>query len=125
MTAESLLYDLKAEMHIRDPHKLRIFALTFNMAGKCPSDFNVYEQLFQRNNIDHDIYVVSTQEAERPIPSSILNPSKEKLYGIIRNYFGDKENENEGFVMVTSISLAAISMIVLVKKEILNLLSDI
>mgnify|MGYP000518658925 CR=1 FL=1 len=36
------------------------------------------------------MYILASQEAERPIAYSLLNDSKEKLNTVIRKYFGIK-----------------------------------
>ena len=47
------------------------------MAGGCPNTPEVFDDLIQKNNIDHDIIVLGTQEAVRPIATSLLFPGKE------------------------------------------------
>lgn len=37
------------------------------------------DDLFQKDNAYHDIYVLSTQEAERSIVGSLLNEKKDRL----------------------------------------------
>ena len=37
------------------------------------------DDLFQKDNIYHDIYVFATQEAEKSIVGSLLDESKERL----------------------------------------------
>ena len=53
-----------------------MITITYNMAGSVPSKDDI-NKLFQKENISHDICVLASQEAERPIAYSILNDSKE------------------------------------------------
>ena len=67
--------------------------------------------------MEHDLYIFGSQEAVRPILNSMINPSKELLDRFIKDYFEiDSEHNNGEFVMVNSNSLAAISIIVIIKK---------
>ena len=119
-------------MMVREQSKLRILAVTFNMAGLGPdkSPRTLFDSMFQKDNIEHDIYVLGTQEACKPIANSMVSPCKEELNKAILKYFRHSskkkfETERSDFVQVSSISLAAIHMIVLVRKEYLAQLSDI
>ena len=46
------------------------------------------DDLFRKNEVWHDIYILSTQEAERSILSSMFNESKAGLINSIKKYFG-------------------------------------
>jgi len=46
MTSQVLLKDFRVEMTVRDSKFLRIMAITYNMAGGCPSDVNELDHLF-------------------------------------------------------------------------------
>lgn len=46
------------------------------MAGSVPTMQDI-DKLFQKDNVSHDICVLASQEAERPIINSLINDSKE------------------------------------------------
>ena len=60
-----------------DQVSLKIMALTFNMAGGLPTNEMEIDQILQKDNVYHDMYIFSSQEAERPIINSLFNYSKE------------------------------------------------
>ena len=49
--------------------------VTWNMQGKSPNYQNL-EELFQKNNVQHDIIAFGSQEAIRPIMQSMVVASK-------------------------------------------------
>ena len=66
-TSRELIKELQAEMDVRDCSKLRILSVTFNMAGVCPKGTDILDDLLQKENVEHDLYFIATQEACRPI----------------------------------------------------------
>jgi hypothetical protein len=48
--------------------------------------------MLQKDNVYHDIYIFSSQEAERPIINSLFNYSKEQLNNMLKKYFGINES---------------------------------
>ena len=79
----------------KSDNELRILAVTFNMAGGCPDTPKVFDDLFQKDNIDHDIIVLGTQEAVRPIAASLFLPGKEQLNNMVKKYLNDVDNNKE------------------------------
>jgi len=56
----------------------------------------------------------------------MINPSKEDLDLLIREYFGiSKDNTKGEFAIINSNSLAAISIVLIIRKKYLHLLSNI
>ena len=78
---------------------MKIMVVTFNMAETCfeeqkddpRTSLQMVNDLFQYDKVQHDIYVIGTQEAERSILLSVFNPSKDKLNGLVREYFNTPE----------------------------------
>jgi hypothetical protein len=103
---------------------LKIMAVTWNLQGHCP-DRQTLDELFQKDNVSHDMVIFASQEAVRPIAQSIMLPSKEKLNQLILDYFNDNTPLSEQFVMVNSISLAASHLIVIVRQRLAPFLSDV
>jgi len=69
---------------------LKVMVVTFNLKGTCfenINEFEVLENLLQEKNAPHDMYVIATQEAERPIAQSLFNSNKERLNALLREYF--------------------------------------
>jgi phosphatidylinositol-bisphosphatase len=124
--ADELMHKLYSEMDIRSGETLRILTVTYNMAGLCPSNSEFFESVFQKENIDHDIYILGSQEACKPIVQSMVSPDKTQLEKIVKEYFGISKDGNDGeFCLVNSVSLAAISIQVVIKKQYIHLLSNI
>lgn len=69
-------------------NELRVLAVTYNMGGKCPHSFDILDDLFQKDNVDHDIIVLASQEAEKSIQASMIFPDKEKMNKTLMNYLG-------------------------------------
>ena len=67
-------------------------ALTFNMAGGLPTNEQEIDQLLQKDNVYHDVYIFSSQEAERPIINSLFNYSKKELNNMLKKYLGINED---------------------------------
>ena len=64
--------------------------VTFNLKGTCfenMHEFDALESWLQEKNAPHDMYVIATQEAERPVARSLFNSSKERLNALLREYF--------------------------------------
>ena len=78
--------------------KLRLLAVTWNIAGKTPSPVEI-KNLLHPDKVHHDIYVVGSQEALASITGSIFTPSKEKMNQMIQDCLG------EHYAMVSSVSL--------------------
>jgi len=53
---------LLEEIHLPEKaeNELRILALTYNMGGHCPMDKDILDDLFQKDNVDHDIIVLGS-----------------------------------------------------------------
>lgn len=47
---------------IDDFEHIKIMATTWNMHGSCPGN-DLFDELFQKDVVHHDIYVLGTQEA--------------------------------------------------------------
>lgn len=109
-----------------DTDNLRIMAATWNLHGKCPSASDL-DRLFFRSRVHHDIYVLGTQEAVRPIAQSMVMPSKEEFNQTIMEYFNSSAGrvDQEEYMLVNSISLAATHLIVVCKKSLASYLTDI
>lgn len=65
---------------------IKIMVVTWNMLGGEPSMENL-ESLFQKKTVYHDIYVLGTQEAMRPIAQSMVMPNKDRMNKKILEYF--------------------------------------
>lgn len=55
-----LLRDFKAEMEVKSPDAIRIFACTYNMQGGVFDCQETIDKMFQKDNVDHDIYFLGT-----------------------------------------------------------------
>eukprot|EP00347_Sterkiella_histriomuscorum_P015202 403357925 len=105
----------------QDPYesqKLRLYSCTWNIHGQLPG-IDHLKTLIKAKEIPHDIYVISTQECQRPIASSIFAPSKEKWENLLLEYLGDQ------FVSVSSFALGATHIIVLVNKILVPIITDV
>jgi hypothetical protein len=67
---------------------MRILAVTYNMGGKCPTLDDTLDDLFQKDNVDHDIIILGSQEAQKSIQESMIFPSKDKLNKKLLDYLG-------------------------------------
>ena len=101
---------------------VKIMAITWNMQGGCPKN-DILDLLFQKDNIQHDIYVLATQEAVRPIAQSMLMPSKDKLNQRLMEYFN--QGDSKDFTLINSIALAATHMVIICKKRLIPYISNI
>mmetsp|Transcript_19071 Transcript_19071/g.29261 ORF Transcript_19071/g.29261 Transcript_19071/m.29261 type:complete len:100 (+) Transcript_19071:1431-1730(+) len=99
-----------------------MMAVTWNLQGKLPT-IESLESLFHVSSIHHDIFVIGTQEAVRPIMSSMLLPSKDKLDQLLLDYF-NKDGSHD-FVMINSIALAATHMCVLIRKQLAPFVNNV
>ena len=70
-----------------ETNEVRILAVTWNLAGKKPSDEHI-SSLLQTENVYHDIYIVGTQEALGSIVGSMFKPSKELMIRMIQECLG-------------------------------------
>lgn len=61
---QHLLHDVSVIEPEQD--HLKIMAVTWNLQGSCP-DRSSLDELFQRENVSHDMYIFASQEAVRPI----------------------------------------------------------
>ena len=72
-----------------------MMTITFNMKGlvfdEGDKGIAMMDDLFQKNNAHHDIYVFASQEAERSIVGSLMNSSKDILIAQLKSYFGISE----------------------------------
>ena len=70
---------------------LKMMCVTYNMKGllfgTTHKPMRQLDDLFQRDNVYHDIYAFATQEAERSIVGSLMNENKDKLIAQLREYF--------------------------------------
>ena len=75
------------ERHVRS---LRILCVTYNLMGQVFENSgkdSELDNLLQVDTAHHDLYVIGTQEAERPIAQSLFNASKAKLHEMLCSYF--------------------------------------
>jgi hypothetical protein len=101
-------------------------AITFNMGGQYPRSMKELDQIFQKDKVMHDIYAFGSQEAVNSISTSLVSPSKRILYDLISKYFGTDTNDDNGeFIMVNSITLAATSLVVIIRRKHASLLKEI
>ena len=56
-------------------NQLRLFSVTWNLAGKAPKQADVCN-LLQAEDSHHDIYAIGSQEALSSIMGSVFKPSK-------------------------------------------------
>ena len=109
-------------------------ATTWNMHGSCPGN-DLFDELFQKDVVHHDMYILGTQEAQRPIAQSMILPSKTKLNREIMSYFNqdcakpEEEHKDEThhheFVLINSISLASTSLLVIARKRLAPFINNI
>jgi|TARA_B110000285_G_C15096988_1_gene602628 hypothetical protein len=78
----------KIDLPEKVENELRVLAITYNMGGKCPDTVECLDDLFQKDNVDHDIIVLASQEAQKSIQASMVFPDKEKLNKKLINYLG-------------------------------------
>ena len=107
---------------IKSDH-IKMIAVTWNLQGKIPT-LAALDALFQKDDVEHDMYVLGSQEAVRPIAQSMIFASKEKLNALIMEYFNPPGLESK-YVMINSITLAATHLTVIVRKTLAPYLSDI
>lgn len=120
--SQTLIYRLSSEEMLVP---LRVFVGTWNLHGKEPPD-SLAPWLPAPPLADQrsggagpgspemvDVYVIGTQEAERSIEKSVLNPSKAKWLLRLNAALGDQ------YACVASHSLVAIHLAVYVRVELL------
>ena len=91
-----------------------ICCLTYNMHGQTPTLEQINQLLSIHKEKKFDIYVIGSQECLRSIFKSLFYSNKSIWEEQLKNYFGN-EYEN-----IQSVTLAAIHIIILVKKSIKN-----
>ena len=99
---------------------LRLWVGTWNMHGKAaPASLEPWLPARSVCESSYDLMVVGTQEAERSIEKSMLNPSKAKWEAALAAALGD------GFALVGSHTLAAIHLAVYARDSLLPLVSRV
>ena len=88
-----------------------ICCLTYNMHGLTPSLEQINQLLGIHKEKNFDIYVIGSQECLRSIFKSLFYSNKSIWEKQLKDYFGN-EYEN-----IQSVTLAAIHLIILVKKK--------
>jgi hypothetical protein len=88
---DNLMKEVSVVRGEENENNIKIMAVTWNMHGGCPSE-DIIDELFQKDKVYHDIYVLGTQEAQRPIAQSMMMPSKEKFNSVIMDYFSCSED---------------------------------
>ena len=58
------------------------------MGGCYPNSSTLLEDLLQKDNVDHDIIVIGSQEAEKSIAKSTFFPTKDNLNKALIDYLG-------------------------------------
>ena len=96
-----------------------ICCLTYNMHGLAPSLEQINQLLGIHKEKNFDIYVIGSQECLRSIFKSLFYSNKSIWEKQLKDYFGN-EYEN-----IQSVTLAAIHLIILVKKTIKNNITQI
>ena len=121
--------------------------VTYNMKGSLfgkgqNKPMKQLDDLFQKDNIYHDIYLLATQEAERSILGSLMNENKDKLIAQLRQYFemtdqrttlaqqiiskqkgfskevyDQSQEEGAKFMIVETVNLAANSLIMIARRK--------
>ena len=99
--------------------KYSICCLTYNMHGQTPSNEQVKDLLNIHKDKKCDIYAIGTQECLRSIFKSLFYSNKSIWEEQLKNFFG---NEYEH---LQSITLAAVHLIIFVKKSIKNNITQI
>ena len=88
-----------------------ICCLTWNMHGQTPSNEDINKLLKNHKEKNYDIYVIGSQECLRSIFKSLFYSDKSIWENQLKIFFG---NEYE---MLLSVTLAAINMIIFIKKN--------
>ena len=94
--------------------KKTICCLTWNMHGQRPSERELNDLLQKHKEKNFDIYVIGSQECLRSIFKSLFYSDKSIWENQLKLYFGDE------YEMLSSVTLAAIHIIIFVKKNIRN-----
>ncbi|KAL0490618.1 phosphatidylinositol phosphatase [Acrasis kona] len=96
---------------------LKLYIMTWNMQGKnLPKAEEI--KVFMPFSYHH-MYVFGTQECERSIGASMLNPSKQKWEATLIEVMGSK------YVMIKSHTMMAIHIVIFVRREIQHLITNI
>ena len=96
-----------------------ICCLTWNMHGQTPSNEDINKLLKNHKEKNYDIYVIGSQECLRSIFKSLFYSDKSIWENQLKIFFG---NEYE---MLLSVTLAAINMIIFIKKNLKEEIKDI
>ena len=51
---------MNPDEQLLDKLSLRVLAITYNMWGKVPTSVKQLDQLFQKDNVQHDLYIFGT-----------------------------------------------------------------
>ena len=94
--------------------KKTICCLTWNMHGQTPTERELNDLLQKHKEKNFDIYVIGSQECLRSIFKSLFYSDKSIWENQLKLYFGDE------YEMLSSVTLAAIHIIIFVKKNIRN-----
>ena len=99
--------------------KFKICCLTYNMHGQCPTNEELNQLLNIHKEKNFDIYAIGSQECLRSIFKSLFYSDKSKWENLLKSFFG------ENYEMKASVTLAAIHIIIFVKKSIRNNIRNI
>lgn len=113
---------------------IRIFATTWNLKGQLP-ELKDLDILLKKQIVNHDLYVIGTQEAESSIARSMILASKDRFDKVLKEYFSgefdhifqpnSQDTKQEEFVLINSISLGATHLVVFLRKSLVPFLSDL
>lgn len=96
--------------NVPNGEKISIYSVTWNMGGKTPNPQDLKLLLPQTKK--YDMYIIGTEECLRSIFLSILFPSKSEWEKAVMSQFDSSE-----YSVLTSVTLAALHLIVIVKKK--------
>ena len=96
--------------NVPNGEKISIYSVTWNMGGKTPNPQDLKLLLPQTKK--YDMYIIGTEECLRSIFLSILFPSKSEWEKTVMSQFDSSE-----YSVLTSVTLAALHLIVIVKKK--------
>ena len=83
---DEMLNNVTLHTEMNEEEHIKIMAVTWNLQAGCPGK-DTLDEVFQKDNINHDMYVFASQEAVRPIAQSMVMPNKEKLNQEFVDYF--------------------------------------
>lgn len=106
------------EQWLRENKKLSIRAVTWNLCARAPPSVEeTGANLLPKNK--YHIYVIGTEECERSIAQSALNPSKKMWEKYLSEVLG------ENYMPIKAHTLQAIHIMVFVHKSIAHLCSEV